>query len=129
MVEKNFQTMFSRWIKYNLIGSGLFELKITKTKSIAFNRLEPHQKQNLLQAKHGQVCYKPPDVGFQNPCDVICVKGGYGNVYVMYYTERGTKHFYEIDIDIWDNEEKTSPRKSLTEDRAKEIATRACYLR
>ncbi len=121
MVEADFQTQFSRWIKYNLKGSGAHELKMSKNNSVPFNRLEEHQKRALLNAKHSQLCFKPPDLGYQNPCDVLCIKNGHGLVYVMFYVKRGTKHFYEIDIDDWCREESSSPRKSLTEERAKEI--------
>ena len=123
MRERDYQTKFTHWIKYNLNSSGAFELKITKKNSIAFSRLEAHQKRALLNAKHSQLCFKPPDLGYQNPCDVLCIKNGSGFVYVMFYVKRGVKHFYQIDIDDWCKEEETSTRKSLTEERAKEIGS------
>lgn len=116
MQEKDFQTKFSTWWKYNKIYES-FELKITKKSSLPFSRLEPHQ---LHWLKFGGG-YKIPDVGFdQKPCDFITGKPG-GYVAVQFY-KRGVKHFYIIHIDAWEKCEKTCGRKSLTEDMAKEIA-------
>jgi hypothetical protein len=122
MKEKDFQTRFSQFIAYNLDKSTAFELKITHKNSIPFRCLPEHQARNLLSAKHGQLCYKPPDLGLQNPLDMMCIKGGDAYVVVMFY-KRGVKHFYYIDIDVWLHEDKTSKRRSLTEERAIEIAS------
>lgn len=121
MVESDFQTKFTTWAKYNLEASTAFELKLSKKDSIPFSRLEEHQERNLLNAKHSQLCFKPPDLGYTNPCDMLCIKNGHGIVVVMFYTARGTKHFYTIDIDDWVKEAQTSKRRSLTETRAREI--------
>lgn len=59
MREKNFQTLFSR---RNTI-SGVFELKLTKTKSLAYSKVEPHQIKSLLAANSEKGCaYKLSDM-------------------------------------------------------------------
>lgn len=120
MVEKDFQIKFSKWIKYHLKESCAFELKLTKENSLQFSRLEEHQEISLLAAKNNQLCFKPPDTGYQNPCDMMCIKNGGGYVVVQFY-KKGNKEFFMIDIDVWIKEREMSDRKSITEDRARDI--------
>lgn len=120
--EKDFQSAFSRWLKGAHKKTGVFELKVSPDSSIPFNRLEPHQKGNLLDVKHGVFVHKLPDLGNQNPYDCFCVAGEPAFVVVMFHVKQwNQKEFFMIDVDIWDTEEKISKRKSLTEDRAREI--------
>lgn len=125
MQERDFQTKLTIWKKYNLKKSCLIEAKITKTDTIPFTRLEIHQKQALLLAKHDQLCYKIPDVGYdKKPADMFCLAGSLAYIAVLFYTEKGVKHFYLIDVDDWCLEEANSERRSLTEERAMVIGTR-----
>lgn len=126
MQEKDFQTTFNHWIAGRSHESAAFELKLTKEKSLPFSRLEEHQKRALYLAKHQEIIFKIPDAGYQNPFDSFLLKGVKAYVVVMFY-ERGQKEFFMIDIDDWINEEKTSKRKSLTPERAREIG-RVCHL-
>lgn len=66
--------------------------------------------------------FKIPDAGWQNPFDSFILSGSDAIIVVMFRCkERGQKEFVMIDIEAWLQERKTSERKSLTEERAKEI--------
>lgn len=121
--EKDFQKEFNKWVKYKYEGSGAFELKICKGKSLPFNAVKDHQIDNLRIAKHSDkgLVYKIPDdsIGVK-PFDsfkLVCVPSF---VVIMFY-KRGQKEFIMIDVDKYVEEVNNSERKSLTEDRAKEI--------
>ena len=111
----------SKLIK-SLSETGLYEVKITKTDSIAFTRVAEHQNRALMITKHGTLRFKIPDVGYQNPADFFILHHEPAYVVCIFW-KRGCKEFYLIDIDIWQNEVKISKRKSLTEARAKEIGS------
>lgn len=117
MQEKDFQTKFNHWANHRLNETAAFELKFAKEKSLAFSRLEEHQRNALFQTKHNKILYKIPDAGYSNPFDGFMLAKANAYVVVMFYVH-GQKKFYMIDIDAWINEEKTSTRKSLTEERA-----------
>ncbi len=121
MKEKDFQTLFNRWLKHSWSdGSAAFELKIVHGSSLPFDSVKPHQADALFLAKHHVLIHKIPDLGSLNPFDCYILKDADAYVVVMFY-ERGAKTFYMIDIDDWINETITSNRKSLTQERAKEI--------
>lgn len=143
MTEAQFQTKFNRWLRNHkdpglkmnfttgefscgnmFLTSLALELKLTKTKSLPFSALKEHQRHALLTASNGRLIYKIPDdsVG-QKPFDCFCITNASSWVVIMFYT-RGCKTFYMIPIDVWVKEEKTSKRKSLTEERANEIGLR-----
>lgn len=116
--EANFNTYFNHWLKNVYKKTGAFELKQTKTQSIAFNSVVSHQVQALKNAKNGILVYKIPDVGYQNPFDCFSLAGVDAFVVIKY-----PNFFCLIDINDWIQEEKISERKSLLSIRAKEIAT------
>jgi penicillin-binding protein-related factor A (putative recombinase) len=119
--ERDFQTKFSKWLKYNHEGSAAFELKITKTDSLPFSSLAEHQKESLLHVKHSRLVYKiPDDSRGSKPFDCFKMSNCPAFVVVYFYTH-GEKQFYIIDIDKWVQEEETSKRKSLTRERAEHI--------
>ena len=126
MTEAQFQTKFTKWAKYNIRSSVPVELKISKTNSIPFSRLEPHQERALLSCKQSSLVYKIPDVGYdKKPFDCFVfsnVKHAY--VGVMFYVSRGVKHFYLIEIEDWLSFQKSSSRKSLTEEQASQLSPR-----
>jgi len=126
MLEKDFQSKFSKWLKYRYAGNGCFELKLCKAGSLPFNAVAEHQVNALYQAKHSNIIYKIPDAGFTNPFDCFRIEGVPAYVVVMFYT-RATKEFSMIDIDDFIQEMKLSKRKSLTENRARVIG-RQCVL-
>lgn len=120
MKEKDFQTRFTRWLRYRWSGSGAFELKICHEKSLPFDAVQPHQEAALLAASDTGLEYKiPDDTRGSKPfdCFKLCAPAF---VVVMFY-ERGTNHFYLISIEVWLFERANSTRKSLTEERAREI--------
>jgi len=130
--EADFQTKFTRWAKHNLITrTGAYELKLTKTKSLPFNAVAPHQIIALQLVKHNHLGYKIPDVGLsQKPFDFFNISSSQSpdaQIVVMFYT-RGNNKFYMIDVDDFVNKAKSSERKSLTEDECSTIACRVGYL-
>jgi hypothetical protein len=132
--ERNFLAAFRDWAVKNGGSSAVFELKSTPDTSLPFDRLEPHQKEFLLKAKHGKAYYHPSDhansLGYKEklPCDVLFMVGVKSFVAIMYRVkEKGQKTFYLVDIDRFLEEEKTSERRSLTEDRCKAIGI-TCHL-
>ena len=80
-----------------------------------------HQKDALYGVKHRSLAYKIPDDSRNyKPFDCFFIKNAPAYVVVMFY-ERGQKEFVMIDIDVFLEEERKSKRKSLTEERAKQI--------
>lgn len=118
MKEKDFQTTFNHWVKAVHKKTGAFELKQTKTDSLPFSAVAPHQEHALINVKKGTLVYKIPDVGYQNPFDCFSMTNEDAYVVVKY-----PKFFVLIDIFDWLNEKERSTRKSLNSERAKEIAT------
>lgn len=116
--EAKFQTVFNHWLKSTYKESGVFELKQTKSQSVPFAAVVPHQEQALWNTKNRKIVYKLPDVGYQNPYDCICLMKLPAFVVLKY-----PSFFCLIDIDDWLNEKKRSKRRSLTSNRAEEIAT------
>ena len=131
MNEKNFQTFFTKWIKDHPQETSVFELKICKLKSIPFDAVKKHQAEALHTAKYGFLYHKINDMPifagsktrFTNPKPFDCFSISAANAYVViwFYKPRKKKEMIWIDIDEWLYEASTSDRKSLTEERAKEI--------
>jgi hypothetical protein len=111
--------VFRHWLRGSaLFGPGAaFELKQAGS-SLPFSALAPHQEEALLAAKHREILYKAPDdsAGFK-PFDLFYLKGAQAYV-VIFFSQR----FSVIDIDTFLAERARSPRKSITVDRAGEIA-------
>jgi hypothetical protein len=125
--EKDFQTQFNKWAKHNLNYSCAVELKLTKTPSLPFSALAPHQAINLFLAHDGTLVHKIADVGIApKPFDTFILHHVPAFVAVMFY-RRGQKEFFMIPIQAWKEEEQLSQRQSLTEDRARALG-QACYL-
>lgn len=121
MKEKDFQTEFNRWLKYRWTTTAAFELKITKTPSIAFDAIRPHQLVNLYNTKHSHLIYKIPDEGFsQKPYDCIAFFSVPAYIVIMFY-RRGNKEFFMIDIDDWNTAVANSQKKSFTEDEVRQF--------
>ena len=125
--EKDFQRLFGIWCRHNIKESCAFELKITHGTSLPFSHLALHQKENLLAVKHNKLIFKIPDgSGQQTPFDSFCLTECSSWVVVQFH-RRGQKEFFLIDIDDWCAEENSGKRKSLTEERAREIG-KSCML-
>ena len=123
MTERDLQKKLTRWLRVQKWPvTKNFEAKVTKTNSIPFSALAPHQAKSLWLTKHSHLTFKPPDYGNRNPFDCTYWAGCEAYVVVCYYLKRGdmSKAIF-IDIDDWIREEKNSNRKSLTKQRALEI--------
>ena len=122
MKELDFQTKFTRWAKYNLPVSTACELKITNGPSLPFDSVADHQLIALKLAKGSSGAgYKIPDCGISaKPFDFFFLIRAHAYIVVMFY-KRAQKEFFVIDVDAWEKETLSSDRKSLTEDRAREI--------
>lgn len=116
--EANFNTYFNKWLKAVYKQTAAFELKQTKTTSIPFSSVVPHQVQALSQVRNGTFVWKIPDCGFQNPFDCFSMVRMDAFVVIKY-----PDFFCLIDINDWTQEDKIAERRSLTASRAREIAT------
>lgn len=122
MKEKDFQSLFSAWVKNNkkyiisTYGKAIvWELKISKSRSIRFDDVKPHQVEALLEAKGEGTYHKINDMPFipgsdkmrftnKKPFDCFFIGGGFGFVVVWFYQKGQRKKEREmilIDIDDW----------------------------
>ena len=119
--EAKFGTLFSHWLRANKksISTSAFEYKQTTTNALAFSAVKEHQVDALLACKSDEGFYfKIPDTSFcLLPFDGFFIRNGYAYVIIKY-----PKAFYLIDIDDFVSENKNSKRRSLTSERASEIA-------
>lgn len=85
--------------------------------------MQEHQEHALLAVKHALMTYKIPDDSYdQKPFDCFFMAGAGANVVIRFRSkDRGQKEFFIIDVDAWKKERLSSERKSLTEERAREI--------
>lgn len=119
MKEKDFQKTFNHWLKAVWKQTGAFELKLVKKGALPYSAVAPHQIEALLNAQHGTLVYKIPDVGYQNPFDTFCLSSVPAFVVVKYPSGEA----YGIGIDDFIRQRDRSSRKSLTEDEAEAIHT------
>lgn len=118
--EADFGTLFRHWLKANPIISAAFELKQTKKGCIPFAEVKDHQLEALQAAQSKQgILYKAPDdsMGIK-PFDYFYLRNSLAFVVIKY-----PKFFVLIEVDEFIKEKKKSDRKSLTESKAKEIAS------
>jgi len=100
MKEKDFQSKFSKWLRYNWTNqcSARFELKLvnlSQTKTFNLKLLKDHQIQALSTKK---LIYKIPDTGFQNPFDCLVMSQDAEGYLVIQFWKCAVKHFYMIPI-------------------------------
>lgn len=115
--EANFQRRFNHWVKEVFKQTAAFELKQTKTDSLPFAAVVPHQRGALRNAKGGTFVFKIPDAGYQNPFDSFCLHEVPAYVVIKY-----PDFFCLVGIQDFLEEEIISDRRSLTADRARKIA-------
>lgn len=129
MDEASFQSMFTKWCRANATESMACELKICHGKSMPFTQVAPHQYQALSDAKAGRLVHKLSDsaIGFL-PFDMFALVGSAAYVVVLFYQPRQPKEVIFIDIDVLLTERETSDRKSLTKERAMQIASKVITL-
>jgi penicillin-binding protein-related factor A (putative recombinase) len=116
--EANFQTQWNHWGKNVYKKNLFFELKQTRTDSLPFSDVKPHQIEGLLNVRHGVVAYKMVDCGYQNFCDGFFAVEQPAVIGIKY-----PKGVAIIPIDIFVMESKRSKRRSLTWERAKNLST------
>lgn len=119
--EAQFATKFSHWAKANWpveTKPAYFEYKVSRTSSLPFSEVSEKQYFNL-QIKKFYFKFSDYDrIG--TPFDAVFFCGK-GYVVIQYYRPRN-KEFFIIPIDIFIKEKDSSKRKSLTEDRARELS-------
>jgi hypothetical protein len=110
-------------MKEDRLPVGAWEVKVTKLKSLAFNKFLDHQIKYLMKATNQRLNIKIRDVGkakkqfdgvtfHMSPAWCVCC-----------YPSTNKKGYvaYAIDVLDWYQERRTCGRKSLTEKRASEI--------
>lgn len=120
MKERRYSAEFSRYLKSRDLSSAAFELKMAKGNSLPFSAVKKHQEEALWHVKHGQLVWKIADCGYTSPFDYFVLNKADAYVAIKY---PGVKEPHLIDVDIWIREKADSARKSLTEERAKELST------
>lgn len=137
MTEKNLQSIFGAWVRENPpVVTTVWELKLEKGKSIAFDRVAPHQIEGLSNAKNTGLYHKISDTpvswmkntpmrfGKPKPFDCAFIVAKQAYVVVVFYKPRKKKEAMFIDVEDWVEECLISDRKSLTEARAREISSK-----
>lgn len=113
--EADKTTKFLKWMKYNLPETCVVECKISKSESIPFDAVKPHQESSLWQVKHSIFNYKIPDAGYDiKPFDLFQMKMENSYVCIFWYAKRGDNRISIIPIKSWCEEREKSDRKSLT---------------
>ena len=124
--EASFTLLFRHWLKANpMRTAAVFELKQTQTDSFPFKNVEEHQLEALAAAWGPEgLIYKISDQsqGYK-PCDIV-----YFRLSPAYIVIKYPKFFCLIHASAFGAEMKTSTRKSLTSERAKEIAEKVIEL-
>lgn len=119
--EADFGTkVFKKWVENNahVLYSCTFELKQTKTDSIPFNVVEEPQIDASMCVKWSNKGYMIRNqAGTPGAPDYSFYRNAPAYIVIKY-----PKFWVIIDIETFTEEKKRSKRKSLTSDRAKEIA-------
>ncbi len=124
--EAAFHAKLMKWLKYNLKSfpkSFKIETKVVRREDKAFYypELTAKEERILLRAKHGSCIQTNSDESRRGtPCDGDVISGG--AFIFLQWQRRGNKEFFVIDIDAFLEERDSSDRKSLTEERAREIS-------
>lgn len=120
MSESKFTILFRHWLRANpLDSSAAFELKVTDTNRLSFAAVQEHQLDSLVAVKHRSVLYKAPDDSRQTkPFDLF-----YLNCEQAYVVIKYPNSFHIIDVEDFIYEKANSEERSLTSERAREIAT------
>jgi len=117
MRESNFQTLFTKWLKEKWQGTGAFELKICKKKSLPFSAVKEHQINALKAVKDRVHVHKISDFSpGLKPYDCYSLAMEKAFIAVMFYVPRQPKGFYLIDVDDFLELKIDAKRKSFTED-------------
>ena len=135
------QVLFGKYLKANPPNkTEVYELKMCKQKSMPFDQVNDHQIEALEKALKGNFYYKISDspvswgmetpMRFTAPKPFDCQNIFQANAYIViwFYKPREKKEFILIDVRSFVAEKISSVRKSLTEQRAKELAIKIIEL-
>ncbi len=121
--EARFTILFRHYLKAHPMGCAAFELKQTQTNSIPFSDVKEHQIDALMAVKRKGLLYKISDTSYdKKPFDMFFLKGD------AWVVIRYPSCFVIISAWTWDWESKRSERRSLTSERAREIAYKTIEL-
>lgn len=100
-----------------------WEVKRTVKGALAFAAFAGHQISNLMKSKHQRLNIKIRDVGVaRKEFDGLTLEKVPSWCICCYPANNKDGYMaYAIDIDVWYQERRTCGRKSLTEERAKEL--------
>lgn len=124
MKERDFQTMFTRYIRENPPEETCaFELKIVKKGAMPFNAVAEHQVEALIRARCDKGSYhKLSDMSREKkPYDCFYIRDARAYVVIWWYKPRQPKEMIWVPVEKFIGEMQSCKRKSLTEERAKEI--------
>lgn len=119
MTERQFQTRFSKWVKYNIDFSAAFEFKVVKNEKFYLSQIKEHQIRNLKTVSCNLLYYKIEDTSFhQKPFDAFTLYQVPSYVVIMWDRPRNNT-FYLIPIIEIERHIKNGA-KYMVEDWAKE---------
>ncbi len=118
--EAEFSSKFKKWAYYMWPDNqpAYFELKVSRSNSLPFNEVSEKQIDNLGVRKFTHKFSDFDRLG--TPFDMVCFTGK-GYVVIQYY-KPGNKEFFIIPVTTFLKEREISPRKSLTESKARELS-------
>lgn len=122
--EANLTTLFQQYLRANPPRvTTWWECKQTTGDRIPFSSVKEHQRQWLLAVKHGHTSYKiPDDSRGVKPCDGITTVRSDAWVVLFYPTAWAI-----LDIDDFLRAEKESKEKSITSEKALNIALKVIH--
>lgn len=98
-LEKDFQSLFTKWIKKNAWASFPYELKISKGKTVLFSKFEKQQIPALRKSSQEVLHYKFSDASFGlKPCDGVVFKNSLAYVGIMFEVNKQQDIAYFIEI-------------------------------
>ena len=119
--ESQFALKFSHWAKHNWpadLKPAYFEYKVARTSSLPFSEVSDKQYANLQIKKFYHKFSDFDRMGTPMDSIMFC---GKGYVVIQYYRPRN-KEFFILPIEIFLKEKDSLNRKSLTEERARELS-------
>ncbi|MES2408789.1 MAG: hypothetical protein V4509_00630 [Patescibacteria group bacterium] len=125
--ESKWQTLWNKYLREkqdDKAGYGFYELKQTTGDSLDFKKIEVHQYESLLAAEKAGLVWKFSDQDQrQKPFDCVSIPPISAFIVIKF-----PDAFYVIKIKDMIKEKETSLRKSLTKDRARELAVKVIHI-
>lgn len=118
--EAAFTQKFRHWLQANpLRGPAAIEIKQTRTNSLAFSAVQDHQLEALAAAwgPEGLIHKISDESRGYKPCDILYLRLANAYIVIKY-----PGFFCLITASVFGSEKKRSQRRSLTAERAKELA-------